>query len=1442
MNGPTRRMARVAAAAAALALWAGAQTPVPELAAKLLWPQPEEGRKALQELLQRGAPALGELTALVKPPGQGDDAGARAALHGLALSAAGGDAAVRALVSGALLAALQQPGDPEVHAFFIAQLQLAGGDEAVPALAARLGDVRLAEPAVRALRQIGTPAAVAALRQALPAAQSPLLVHLVCALGALRDAASAEALLPLAGSQGAVVREAALVALADIGSPEARGAILKAAASADRSESRLGIHAACLLARRLHEGGKTAEALALQKELSAIPAAAAPALALLVDLRGAEAAADLIGAVRGPDPVLREAALKLGAELPGEAVTAAWCALTLPAEEAPVRGAVVSMLGQRRDAAAVPALLKSLQDPDEAVRAAAMSALARFGAETALRPLVEVAAAGAEADARAAGAVLSWVGGADFADVTAEAVPRATPVGKAVLLDLLAARQAGAKAPVAVAALSDADAGVRKAALKALETLAAAPQVAPVLDFAIRTADDAERKAAQRVLAAVCRRDASAAAPVVAALKAAEGQTRATLLDTVSKIGGAEALAVAAADAASPDETVRTAAVKALAEWPDATASEPLFAILKATQDPRSRALAMRGYVRVVGLPSDRGAAATAALLGKAWEIAADADERRLILGGLGAVRDDAALAIIGQALESEELREEAAAAVVAVCCPRDDKDPGLLTPAAYAALARVCDTARTQATVDRAAAHLEAFPAGAGANVALARPVKASCPHQGDKEPWKAVDGKITRDDAWFGERWPSSLEIDLGQELLLNAVRVVFYWDGTRYYQYTVEGSADGQTWTLLADQSANTRPATEKGRVHRFPPARARLVRLNILKNSVNEAVHVVEVQVYSDDPAAPKNSAVQMNHPGNLALGRPVSTTVPQETDKAPERAVNGVLDRNDGWWGARSETPKVFTVDLGASQSIDTVRAIFYWDGTRYYQYAVEGSEDGAQWTVLADATKNTTPSTSLGYIHTFAPVKARYVRLNDIRNSANPSCHLTELEVYAAGQAPKTYAAAEPPAPPPAPKPAPIVPPPLPPADAEGFISLFNGADLTGWMGSTDGYAVEDGAMVCLEKGGGTLLTMHRFSDFILHFDFRMPKGANNGLAIRAPAQGNPAYVGMELQIIDNDGYHEVHNYTLQPWQVHGSIYGCVPAKTGALKPCGEWNHQEVHAVGSRITVILNGQTILDADVDTLTETADGAGLEKHPGLKRRTGHIGWLGHGARVEFKNIRIKPLEPYTQGPHNTPPPGFTALFNGKDLTGWKGLVATDNPEKRAALPPEELRRQQEEADAIMRANWTVEDGVLVFSGKGRNLCTARDYADFELYVDWKIKEHGDSGIYLRGSPQVQIWDPAQWPQGSGGLYNNQKNPRDPTECADNPIGQWNRFFIRMVGERVTVVLNGVTVVDNVVMENYWNRNIPIFPKGPIELQSHGNTLWFRNIYIRELPAAQ
>jgi hypothetical protein len=223
-------------------------------------------------------------------------------------------------------------------------------------------------------------------------------------------------------------------------------------------------------------------------------------------------------------------------------------------------------------------------------------------------------------------------------------------------------------------------------------------------------------------------------------------------------------------------------------------------------------------------------------------------------------------------------------------------------------------------------------------------------------------------------------------------------------------------------------------------------------------------------------------------------------------------------------------------------------------------------------------------------------------------------------------------------------------------------------------------------------------------------------------------------------------------------------------------------------------------------------------------------------------------ISAADPPAEHPPNVPPVGFVALFDGHDLTGWKGLVR--DPKTRPTLSPAALADEQKAADEKMRNHWKVVDGTLMFDGApfkvSGNICTEKQYGNFEMLVDWKIEKGGDSGIYLRGSPQVQIWDPDDPSQekngaakGSGALWNNAKNERFPLVKADNPIGEWNTFRIRMVGDRVTVWLNGKLVTDNVVMENYWDRKQPMYPREQIELQNHTHPTYFRNIFIKELP---
>jgi len=199
------------------------------------------------------------------------------------------------------------------------------------------------------------------------------------------------------------------------------------------------------------------------------------------------------------------------------------------------------------------------------------------------------------------------------------------------------------------------------------------------------------------------------------------------------------------------------------------------------------------------------------------------------------------------------------------------------------------------------------------------------------------------------------------------------------------------------------------------------------------------------------------------------------------------------------------------------------------------------------------------------------------------------------------------------------------------------------------------------------------------------------------------------------------------------------------------------------------------------------------------------------------------------------------GYVPLFNNKDLSGWKGLV--ENPIARSKMDVATLAKAQQKADSIMRVGWYVKDSVLNFSGNGDNICTVKQYRNFDMYVDWKIEPKGDAGIYLRGSPQVQIWDTSRVEVGaqvgSGGLYNNQAHESKPSKLADNAIGEWNSFHIIMKDDKVTVYFNGVLVVDNVVMDNYWDRKLPIFPKEQIELQAHGTHVYYRDIYLKELP---
>jgi hypothetical protein len=214
------------------------------------------------------------------------------------------------------------------------------------------------------------------------------------------------------------------------------------------------------------------------------------------------------------------------------------------------------------------------------------------------------------------------------------------------------------------------------------------------------------------------------------------------------------------------------------------------------------------------------------------------------------------------------------------------------------------------------------------------------------------------------------------------------------------------------------------------------------------------------------------------------------------------------------------------------------------------------------------------------------------------------------------------------------------------------------------------------------------------------------------------------------------------------------------------------------------------------------------------------------------------------------------GFTALFNGKDLTGWQALIDIGTLKFGAGLNPADLLKlsraekaaKQKESNDVYLKHWSAIDGILVFDGVqadkqkppvekgGQNLQTVKEYGDVDLYVDWCIEAGADSGVYLKNAPQIQMWSN---PLGSGGLFNNKVGAKNPLVVADNPPDRWNTFhIIQRNGDMTTVWLNGQLVVDNVKMENYWDYSKPLPAKGNIELQYHGHKLYWKNIYVKEL----
>ena len=416
--------------------------------------------------------------------------------------------------------------------------------------------------------------------------------------------------------------------------------------------------------------------------------------------------------------------------------------------------------------------------------------------------------------------------------------------------------------------------------------------------------------------------------------------------------------------------------------------------------------------------------------------------------------------------------------------------------------------------------------------------------------------------------------------------------------------------------------------------------------------------------------------------------------------------------------------------------------------------------------------------------------------------------------------------------------------------DVEGFRSLFNGKDLTGWDQvncAKETFTVRDGLIFSTGMPSGFLRSDRHYENFILELQWRhlKPRG-NAGLFVWSdplPAPGSPFTRCIEVQILDG---RNTENYTS-----HGDVFGiqgatmkpdrphpggwmrCLPSER-RCRPTGEWNHYRIECRDGVIKLAVNGKVVSGA-------------RECNP----RKGYVCLESEGSPVEFRNIRIKEL-PTTGAPSEETAEldqGFRLLYSGLDLRGWKRPKGHED-------------------------HWRPKGHILSYDGKSeaddKHLWTEESFGDFVLRVDWRltgkpkptkrplihpngeyvldgkgngiekeVPDAGDSGIYLRGNSksQVNIWC---WPIGSGEVYGYRNDPKQsadvragvtPRERADHPIGKWNRFVITMKGDRLTVVLNGKTVIEN--------AQLPGVPeRGPIALQHHGDAIDFANLFIKRL----
>jgi HEAT repeat protein len=622
------------------------------------------------ELVALGPGAVAEVATRVRPPGDEDDSRARFALSGLAVHVTRPGAETERLAfARSLLAALDRAGDDDVAAFLLSQVQVAGRAESVRSLERYLVREALAGPAAAALVAIGGREAEAALLRSLDRAPRAARLALIQALGELRSRGAVERLLPLADDPDEAVRQAARFALASAGEDAAGPALATARLAASPRERAQALPLYLLHARRLAESGHAAAGVAVARGVlehyrgPGEAQHAAAALELLISSLGERALPEVLAAA--DDPALRGAALALADRIPGDAATARWVEAARGAGPE-TRAGILDMLGRRGDASALPFVRESLRSRDPAVRRAAVPAAARLGGDAVLPDLLARLHVAAEDEVPGLETALVGFPAARVVPEAVRVLDRTPLPGKAALVRLLGAKGAREKMERLFALAAGPEPETRAAAFVALGRLAGEDDL-PRLAAAVEAARPEDRPLAREALGASIRRNPDVerrADGLLALLAAAPPAGKVALLDALPEVGGAKALRAVVGETASSDAAVRSAAVLSLARWPEHAAADELLRLAKATPSRDERALALGGYLRLVGrvnMPAARRLALYEDLLA----LPGDEADRAPVLAAVAAVREPESLRLLARHLDHPVLHEAAASSLL---------------------------------------------------------------------------------------------------------------------------------------------------------------------------------------------------------------------------------------------------------------------------------------------------------------------------------------------------------------------------------------------------------------------------------------------------------------------------------------------------------------------------------------------------------------------------------------------------------------------------------------------------------------------------------------------------------------------------------------------------------------------------------------------------------